>query len=389
MACLVVLLADRLLSRRAAIWAGVVAALIPGLSWSGLEGRSYAWAAALAVLATYVLVLARENGGAVRWTAYAVVVALMIWWSLFAGLMLLVQGVALIIAERRLVLPWMLASGAATLACLPLVGLARSQSGQISWIQQPPMKVLSNVALRQVLLGSGRNSPGVALYEIAAVGLGLVVLVSVVGWLRSRERPRNPLAVPLVLLWATMPTLIVAGANLLGVQIYQSRYLTFTTPAIAIAVGAGLAAVSLRPRVALAVVGCLLMTPILLAQRAEDAKAGDDYLRLARLARDSHADLVVFDSAELRGIKIAYPEMFRGVHDASLAEPPRPTQSLWGRNVKPRQLKRHELAGRSVVFYQLSKPAPVRFTRALRRLGCEASPARVRTHRSDAVVLHC
>ena len=258
MACLVVLLADRLLSRRAAVWAGVVAALIPGLSWSGLEGRSYAWAAALAVLATYVLVLARDKGGAVRWTAYALVVTLLIWWSFFAGLMLLVHGVALIIADRRVVRPWMVASAAATLACLPLVGLARAQSGQISWIQQPPMQVVSNVALRQVLMGQGHNTPGVALHEMAAVGLGLVVAVSIIGWLRIGDRSSDPLAVPLVLVWATAPTLIVAGANLLGVQIYQSRYLTFSTPAIAIAVGAGLAAIRPRPRVALAVVGCLL-----------------------------------------------------------------------------------------------------------------------------------
>ena len=131
------------------------------------------------------------------------------------------------------------------------------------------------------------------------------------------------------------------------------------------------------------------MTPILLAQRSEDAKAGDDYLRLARLARDAHADLVVFDRADLRGIKIAYPDMFRGIHDASLAQPPRHAQSLWGRNLKPWQLRRHELAGKTIVLYQLSKPAPVRFNRALRRLGCERSPVRAHTARSDAVVLQC
>ncbi len=103
MAGLVVLVTDRLLSSRsAAVWAGVVAALIPGL-------------------------------------------------------MLLVHGIALLVAERRLVRPWVLASVATTLACLPLVWVVQGQSSQISWIHQPPIKVLSNVALRQVLMGQGQT----------------------------------------------------------------------------------------------------------------------------------------------------------------------------------------------------------------------------------------
>ncbi len=186
-----------------------------------------------------------------------------------------------------------------------------------------------------------------------------------------------------------MPTLLLAGANLLALQNYQSRYVAFSTPAIAIAMGSGLAAIRLRPRVALALVGCVLLTPILLGQRSEDAKAGDDYLRLEHLARDAHADLVVFDRADLRGIWIAYPDLFRGTRDASFAEPPRHTESLWGRNRKPRQLRRRELAGRTLVLYQPSKPARARFSSALRRLGSERTQVSVHTARSDAVVLRC
>jgi mannosyltransferase len=388
-AALVCLLVDRLISRRAALWSGVVTCLLPGLAWSGLEARSYAWSAALAVLATYVFVVACDRGGFALWATYAVAATFMTWWMLFAAMMVLVHGVAMLTTERRLRGAWLWASGAAAVACLPLLILVRTQSAQLGWIHQTPKQVLLNVAARQVLIGQRSNVRGHPFYELAALGLGVLLVVAAAAWLILGRHDGDALAVPLVLAWAILPTVIVAGANLLGWEVYQSRYLTFSAPAFAIAAGAGLASLPLTARGVVVPMTVLLAVPALAALRSEDAKAGDDYLRLAMVSRTHHADLVAFARVDLRGVRIAYPAMFQHTRDVSFAASPRRSHSLWGRNKRAGQLRRASVAGHTLVLYELDDPAKRRYAARLRELGCTPLGPVVKTARIDGVVLRC
>jgi mannosyltransferase len=389
-AALVVLLTKRLATSRTAIVAGVSVVLLPGVSWAGVEARSYAWAAALAVLSTYLLVIARQRPRVGLWIAYAVALAASHWWFLLSAPMIGVHGLALILADRRLPRGWVTAAAAATMATLPLAQLAYHQRQQISHIRLSPSDVALRVLGAQTFTGSGFRSEHREWWLFAgAVLAALVTFVVASGVVRRRRLgPHDRLQLPLAWSWAVVPTVAIAGPHLWGAQLYQVRYLTYSVPAVAILVAVGLS--TYRPGLRRVLSAALVLTavPGVVGHHLPDAKSGEDYRGLAALADSWEVDAVVFSGAGSRGIKVSYPAPFRGTRDLILQRSATESDTLFGVNAPPRRLQRREVAGEVLLHYERSDQRPDRYAPRLRRLGCRPSDVVVRW-RFRATLLLC
>jgi mannosyltransferase len=392
-AALTMRLTGRLSTPTAALVAGLAVVLLPGVSWSAVEARSFAWSAALAVLSTYLLVLAHQRRHLRIWVAYAVVLTTSNWLFLFSAPMMAVHGIALFLTDRRLPRGWVASAVTATLATVPLALAGFGQRYQISHIDLSLGEVAVRVLGAQTFMG-----PGYSAHErtiLLAAGAVTAVLVTVVvasGMVRRRRLgPHDPLLLPLVWTWAVVPTLVIAGPHLLGAQVYHVRYLTYSVPAVAILVGVGLSTYDGVRRLALAAVLVVAVIPPLLSHHLPGAKSGEDYRGLAALAETWDVDAVVFAGAGSRSIKVAYPEPFRGTEDLVLHRSATSSDTLFGLNAQPRSLRAVHVRGKTVLYYWRSDHPPDRYGERLRRLGCRPAVHTVRTirWRFSATVLSC
>ncbi len=255
-AAAVTALGRRLVSPRAGLASGLVFAILPEVSWYGQEARSYAMVTALAAVASYLLVRARQaagDAGAGRWlAAYGAVLAALGVANVF-GLLLIVphavtvgmewrrgvsghgvsgHGVSGHGAARSLALGWLAAAAAAVLLVSPLMALAWIQRGQLAWLSPAGLAGLESL---QLLVGT----------TAMTIAAG-VVLACAVAFCARRGRERLTAAWPRGLTGLAVPWLVLPPAILLAVSpvtpIYAFRYVMICTPAVALLLGTGLAA---------------------------------------------------------------------------------------------------------------------------------------------------
>ncbi|WP_066905765.1 glycosyltransferase family 39 protein [Millisia brevis] len=253
-----VVVAGRLLADTpTGIYAGLVCAVLPRMTWAAVEARSYAATAAVAVWTVVVwwcAVRARREGRPSRW-----------WWVGYAALLTfggvlfvysLLLGIALVAAllmlpEYRRALPGCLAaSAAAAVALTPFLVIMLRQAGQVAWIPAPDARMVRMIGEYQYFLGA-------PLAAIAAAALVVVVLV------RDRRAVRAPAPV-IALAWMLVPTIVLVAVSLLLRPIYLDRYPTFTAPAAALLIGWAIAEVARTLRLR-AVAAGLLATLVLLS----------------------------------------------------------------------------------------------------------------------------
>lgn len=136
--------------------------------------------------------------------------------------------------------------------------------------------------------------------------------------------------------------------------LYQERYATFCAPGLALMLGLGVLGLWERPRLMAAAVAAfvLLSVPALVQQKTEDAKAGQDYRRLAAAVgpRGTRADGVVLARVDAGGVLVAYPDEFRDATVLNVADTPASTGSLWGHVLPARALSRAAVAGRRIAL---------------------------------------
>jgi mannosyltransferase len=389
-AALTACLARRLATPATSWAAGLSVVLLPGMSWAGVEARSYAWSAALSVLSSLVLVAARERGGAMRWGGYAVVLTVSSWWFLFSVTMVVVHGTALAVADRRVPRGWLAAAAISSAATVPLLVVAFGQRGQVGHIDLTAGEVVVRVLGGQAFTGPAFRSHGDPLWYATGAALAVLATAVVVSGVvrRGRIGRRDPLLLPLAWTWATLPTLAVVGAHLAGGEIYQVRYLTFTAPAVALLVGVGLATYSGGARVLLAAALVLAAVPGVVSHHVAGAKSAEDYRGMAALAASWRADAVVFSGAGSRGIAISYPGPFRATEDVLLHRSPADSGTLFGSNVRAGVVRRADVAGRRILQFQRAGTAGDAYARRLDRLGCRVV-AETGRGRYRATLLQC
>ena len=363
-------LAARALPRRSAVAAGVVVALLPRVTWAGVEGRPFAPALALAVVLTVVLVVALERRQRRWWALYALAAALSVGVFVYTALLVVVHGLVLWGTRRtpwRERLRWLAASAAAAVAASPVVLVSSGQTSQLGIDERPSLAwVARRLLVNEFFLGTtpapvaegvraaaGTAQAGTQLWQVAGVLLAVAGwAAAVVGLLRWRRAvtagtratagaagtpgagasPGQLLA--LVVLWLALPAAVVCGWSVLVSPVYGPRYLVFCAPALAVLVGHGLAQLPARRWWSAVVVVLLvaLVVPVYASQRTAYAKSAGDWSGVAAAvaAGAEPGDGVYFTPrykagpdepgpSTVRQARVAYPAAFAGLEDLTLA----------------------------------------------------------------------
>lgn len=389
-----VVLAREFAGARVAVWAGVVAIVLPRTTFMAAEARSYALGSAAAVWAAVLLVRLLRRPGASRraWLAYAVVIAACTYVFLYLGLLLVVHGAYVALRHRTELRRWAAAAGLALVFSIPILVVGYHERRQIRFLERRHYATAAHVLTKQ-WFG----------YPLLAV-VGWMLMAGAIAWLvyAARRRPpgragRVSLTV-LAALWVVLPTAALLIVDATISPVYNVRYLSFGTPAVAILIAlgvwaaAGVVADRRRALTAVAILGAVvvLSAPAYVGQRTPWAKDGGsdlrgvaDYVR----ANATAGGAVVFDQSTKpsRDPRLAldlYPDAFAGLRDVALATPYGDRARLWDRTVPNAQAAASATQSPDMWAVELTQGSAVPADVALLEdLGYEVASAHV-IHRS-------
>ncbi|BBX08377.1 glycosyltransferase family 39 protein [Mycolicibacterium aichiense] len=312
----VVVLGRLLSTRSVAVTAGLVFAILPRVTWAGMEARSYALTMVAGVWLTVLCVIALRRNRPRWWAGYAVAAIAATLLNVFTILLLPVHAVmvATMAQSRSARWRWVLAAAAVCAAACPFLIFTQSQLFQVGWISPLSGRTTGMILVDQYF----DRSLSVA---VLCALLGLAGLVS---WRRAGWRPRR--LVVIALAWIVLPTVAVLGYSVLREPVYYPRYLSFTAPAMALLLGLCIVALGRRSRAwitALLVVFAVAATPNYLAQRGPYSKEGMDYSQVADVIARYAApgDCLVMDNSTawkpgpIRPLIAARPAAFAKLRD--------------------------------------------------------------------------
>ena len=379
-----VVLGSRLAGLRFGLLAGIVCAILPRTTFLATEARSYAIGTAIAVWITvYFVGLLRRRETRVRsWLVLGVLVGLASYLFLYLGLLAVVYGAVILTStvNRRHLGRWMRSFVATGIAAAPIALLAYAQRGQVAFLAVRGYATPNNVFMSQ-WFGDAKVG-GTAFVPI--LGWSLILLAAITVMVRTARR--NPTAVlenrtsdrdtvRLGLAWLIIPTTVLLAGNAWVSPMYNVRYLSFSTPAVALLVAVGLVAAGRlaaralgNRRATVAAASILLLVlggaslPGYLAQRGPYAKnGGSDWRQVADYiqATASPGDAVIFDptTKPSKRPELAYrmyPQQFAAVDAVAVQTPYYDRAALWD-VVAPLADVRSELA-RSKSVWALELP---------------------------------
>ena len=331
----VYVLGRRLVGRGTGVLAAMVFVVLPGVTWMGIEARSFALVTATTVWCAVLLVTSLERGGR-RWIAYSVLLAV--------SVLLFVQTIALVLAHAITVLSvrpgrqrareWTLSAAAPLVALSPFILLTLRQRRQVEWIAPVTMGSIRSVLSYQWFQGAIVLG---ALTLLLAAAVVVFPRWAVGAWSGHRVALAR-LAIP----WLVVPTAVVLGVSILFSPMYVPRYLTYTAPAIALLAGAALATVRRRWTVVLVLALVGTAAPTYAQQRSQFSKDTSDWSAAAEVvagsARAGDAVIFVPDGGEGRSPRRAldgYPSEFAGLTDLGIVTRGTDVGALWnsGRSV--------------------------------------------------------
>lgn len=319
-------LGRRLHSPRAGLLAGLVFAVLPQVSRYAQEGRSYAFVVACAVLASYLLLRAVDEPERRWWLGYGGAIAALGLLNLFGLLLLVGHAIFLLAGHRALLRRWLAVAALASLAALPVVVLAWQQRGQLGWLTAPDATAPGDLTVWLA------GSTGTVVLVSVLIGLGL----------SARSGARTAwLALP----WLIAPPVLLISAAEVAMPVYVDRYVAYCLPALALAVGVGLAGIARAPRVIALLLIAGLGLPTQLAQRQVDGHGDDIRAAADVLAAHEHpGDGVLYDCPTChypdmpREFASAYPAAFAPLDDLALAQSPSASATLRGTETDPATL---------------------------------------------------
>jgi mannosyltransferase len=318
----VVVLGRQLSSRTVAVASGVVFAILPRTTWAGIEARPYAFSMMAAVWLTALLVVAARRESRWLWLCYGIGLAVSILLDMYVALLLMAH-VVFIFAFRRsrtVVVPFAITSLLTVCALAPFVLEVVGQVQQIKWIAPIGRRTIEDVVVQQYF----ERSPSFAVLS------ALIVVVAIVLRLRtSRLTEADRQLLTLAVAWLVIPTAAIVAWSAAAHPIYTPRYLSFTAPAMALALGVCIGAPAVKPWVATAIVILLAVAAApnyIRAQRSPYAKYGMDYSQVADLITAKAApgdcllvnDTVTFMPAPMRPLLAARPDAYRKLIDLTL-----------------------------------------------------------------------
>ncbi|MGK9148058.1 glycosyltransferase family 39 protein [Plantibacter flavus] len=335
----VVVLARQLFGTPTGVLAGLVFAIIPQVTRMGVEARSYAFGMAVAVWLThwFIVLLRRRIVRRRDWVLFAVASAASVYLFLYLALLVLVHLAAAMSLRpgRAVVRRWLWSLSIALVLALPILIAGVAERGQIAFLGRRDYATASSV-----LVGQWFELPAFAMVAWA------LMLIAPIGVLTSRRRTDERYGLAIIAVWVVMPTAILIIGNELLTPMYNLRYVTFCTPAVAILIALGVRTLvgalsgTRTPLAGTALTFALLAglaAPAIIGQRGEFAKDDGSDLRQTADVVAAHAtagDAIVFDQSvkPSRRSRLAidlYPTAFAGLDDVALTTSFRDRPSLW------------------------------------------------------------
>jgi mannosyltransferase len=352
----VVLLGKQLGNRRIALCSAVVFMILPRVTWMGIEARSYALTALVAVWLTIVLVRIVHRHQHRWWAVYTVLATVGVMLNVYLALLVIAHGVALFLARRRLVEPnrlllrWVIAGAAAAVLASPIVWLVVGETSQLPFGPLTLPSVANTLFIEQYFTGAtptlGRSVPvppetlwGAAAILLAVCGWALMVAPVLFRRIRTATRANTTLGLLTVTVpWVVVPFILLIGFSLVVTPIYTARYFSFTTPAVALLIGTSIAALASQwKRVAAITLLAALTLPIFLSQRGPTSKNDTDWQQAASVIQ-SHAKpgqdiyygpIRTGSSLSTSKVRDAYPAVLAQLHDITQKTTGVQTNTLW------------------------------------------------------------
>jgi mannosyltransferase len=349
----VYVLAGTVGSPRTAVLAGIVAATLPRLTWGGIEARPFIFSALAATWATVVLVQAIRRRTAVAWLIYGAVALVGVAINIYLTMLVAAHAITVLMMARRdkrAVVGFFVTSGCVAVTAVPLLLLVRSQQAQLGGNgDRSPLSIARKILVNQFFLGetpapAATSDAFTRAWQLAAIvacclGLAAMMLALVRrGAVGDSKAEILALAVP----WIVIPTALVAMYAIVVAPIYQPRYFTFTAPAAALLIAAGLRTLSRRWYTLAGIVlyACAVLV-VYASQRVPFAKSGSDWSAASHAVEELRQpdDAVYFApryagdetvTLTTRRIAQSYPAAFEGLTDTTLEETGAETASLDG-----------------------------------------------------------
>lgn len=332
----VVVLGRQFCSRTVAVSAGIVFAILPRITWAGIEARSYALSTACAVWLTVLVVAGARRDRTWAWGGYAVGLVAATAVNLFVVLIVLphVLIVALSV-RRRATLHWWLGWSVAGIAVtVPFILFSRSQIAQVRWISPLNPSTLLEIGYEQYFDLS-------AAFAIAAGAL-LVCTIALQRF-STLDDGTKQLAI-IVTAWMVLPTTVLVVYSAVAQPIYYPRYLCYTAPAAALLLAVCVNAVGRRHDRIIAILAILALAAIpnyLFKQRGPYAKEGMDFSQIAGLltALGAPGDCLVLDNTvtwmpgPVRALAAARPAAFAKLVDPGRGKRAADRNHLWDAHI--------------------------------------------------------
>jgi mannosyltransferase len=294
----VVVLGKQLSTRLVALSAGVVFAVLPRVTWAGVEARGYALTITVAVWLTVLLIVAVRTPRPVLWPLYGLgLVVGTVLNTIFVLLVLPHAVVVAVLSDKRSTVKWWVGSAfAAVLVVAPFIALASNQKGQTDWIStySPAYLTVPEIVFLQYFD-----------FNLVFALLAIAVFVAA----RRVTRRGDPAPAPsdigirpiatISIAWIALPTAVLVVASLFLGPMYYPRYLTYTSPAMALLLGVCIVAVAKTPKR----VGVYLTVFVLVAALYSlfywfgPLQKGMDYSKIADLltTRAAPGDCLIID----------------------------------------------------------------------------------------------
>jgi mannosyltransferase len=352
----VAVLGARVGNRQLAIFSAVAFMLLPRVTWMGMEARSYAFTAALAVWLTVALVALTSRQRRALWIVYAILGALGVILNVYLALLIVAHGMTLFLSRRRLTEPrrflfgWAISSLLAAILAWPIVQLILGQTGQLPFARPTFSSVVNTLFLEQYFVGATPTTVRAVAVPPTSFWATAALVLACFGWLlmlapvvrqriiptTSKENPLGILAIAVP--WIVAPTALVIGYSLVATPMYTARYFSFTTPAAALLIGGSIAA--LMPRwhqiIAIGLIA-VIASPVFISQRGPTAKNGTDWQQaasviqtLAKPGQDIYYGPVrAGGSLSTSKVRDAYPTVLSELHDITLKSTGAQNGTLW------------------------------------------------------------
>ncbi|KQO48147.1 MULTISPECIES: glycosyltransferase family 39 protein [unclassified Frigoribacterium] len=331
----VLVLTRMLTTRRTALLAAALFAVLPRFTLEAAEARPYALSAALAVWVTVLLLVASRRHRRRWWIGYGAVLAGSIATFVPLGLIIVVHGVFLLLAPaqrrrrgaRHRLLGWSVSTGAALFVTSPVIGTVLAERSRLLGVADPSTG--ADVTWWTVLVEPWFVT-GLAFAVVSAV---LLILLGT----RLRDRSRTPGSVVLLgALWVALPAGLLLALGLVLSPVYTSRLVTFSAPGMCLLLA--VAVTGFRRRwISIALVALLVAAsvPTYVLQRLPTGKGGGSDLSQLSSYIESQArpgDAFLLDatgtvSTRPRQAIYAYPERFAELDDVAFVRSGLPSGS--------------------------------------------------------------